>query len=544
MTATPLQAPAATHADSALAWRRALPLWIAVAAWIGLWYRDTARAMWDMWMFSDTYAHGVLVLPLALWLVWRRREHLATLAPRPAAWPLLLMAGAAAVWFLADLVVVNAAAQFAFVALLVLSVPAVLGAEVARALMFPLGFLFFGVPFGDFLLEPLMQGTADFTVAALRLSGVPVVREGLHFEIPSGSWSVVEACSGVRYLIASVMVGSLFAYLNYRSPRRRWIFVGVSILVPILANWLRAYMIVMLGHLSDNRIATGVDHIIYGWVFFGFVILVMFMIGMRWAEPEASEVSPQSGTRPAAGGAAASLAALAVMTAGAVMVAVAPHAAGSALAALERDDTPVLTAVAATGGWQPVLAPESVSLPAWKPLYQRPSAESAQVFGRDGSYVGLYLAYYRAQDAKRKLISQANILINSKDPDWALAGSGQRPVQAAGQRIDVRTAELRAGRVSGARQRIQIWRVYWVNGRWIEADVPAKLYGGLMRLAGRGDESAVMVLHTLHDGQRDPGEVLQEFLDANLPGIEQALVAARDGPGLSSLAATSGADGQ
>ena len=97
---------------------------------------------------------------------------------------------------------------------------------------------------------------------------------------------MVEACSGVRYLIASVMVGTLFAYLTYQSLARRIAFVAVSFLVPVLANWLRAYMIVMLGHLSGNKLAVGVDHLIYGWVFFGVVMLLMFWIGARWREDE------------------------------------------------------------------------------------------------------------------------------------------------------------------------------------------------------------------------------------------------------------------
>jgi exosortase/archaeosortase family protein len=162
---------------------------------------------------------------------------------------------------------------------------------VTRALMFPLLFLYFAVPIGEFALPTLMEWTADFTVAALRLTGIPVYREGLQFVIPSGNWSVVEGCSGVRYMMASVMVGSLFAYLNYQSMRKRLLFLGVSILVPLIANWLRAYMIVMLGHLSNNRIATGVDHLVYGWVFFGVVITVMFMIGSRWAEPDRERVT-------------------------------------------------------------------------------------------------------------------------------------------------------------------------------------------------------------------------------------------------------------
>ncbi len=123
-------------------------------------------------------------------------------------------------------------------------------------------------------MPTLIDWTADFTIAALKLTGIPVFREGAHFQIPSGRWSVVEACSGVRYLIASLMVGILYAYLTYRSMRRRLLFIGVSILVPIVANWLRAYMIVMIGHLSGNTLAVGVDHIIYGWIFFGVVMAV------------------------------------------------------------------------------------------------------------------------------------------------------------------------------------------------------------------------------------------------------------------------------
>ena len=151
---------------------------------------------------------------------------------------------------------------------------AILGREVAKAIMFPLGFLLLGVPMGEALIPPLMEWTADFTVAALQLSGIPVFREGLLFRDPSGNWSIVEGCSGVRYLIASFTVGVLFAYLSYRRAWKRLLFAAMSIIVPIIANGLRAYLIVMIAHLSNNQLAHGVDHFIYGWVFFGLVMLL------------------------------------------------------------------------------------------------------------------------------------------------------------------------------------------------------------------------------------------------------------------------------
>ncbi len=73
------------------------------------------------------------------------------------------------------------------------------------------------------------------------------------------------------------------------------LFVLASILFPIVANWLRAYMIVMIAHLSEMKYATGVDHLIYGWVFFGFVMLILFWIGSFWREDVAPEQPDAAG---------------------------------------------------------------------------------------------------------------------------------------------------------------------------------------------------------------------------------------------------------
>src|SRR5690606_24456170 len=112
--------------------------------------------------------------------------------------------------------------------------------------------------------------------------------------IPSGDWSVVEGCSGLRYLIASITLGCLYAYLTYRSQVRRLVFVAVALIFPVIANGLRAYMIVMIAHLSDMKLALGVDHFIYGWVFFGLVMLLMFWIGSFWSESQAHSNSVSS----------------------------------------------------------------------------------------------------------------------------------------------------------------------------------------------------------------------------------------------------------
>ncbi len=211
------------------AWRMALPALFVVLLAIVVLFRATAASMVSIWIESETFTHAFLVPPISLWLIWRIRKDLAAMVPAPCPWVLLGLLLAGFAWLLGELATVGVVSQFALMTMIVLAVPAVLGFSVARRMAFPLAFLYFAVPFGEFMLPKFMEWTANFTVFGLRLSGIPVYREGLHFVIPSGNWSVVEACSGVRYLIASLTVGTLFAYLNYRSLKRRLIFVGVSL---------------------------------------------------------------------------------------------------------------------------------------------------------------------------------------------------------------------------------------------------------------------------------------------------------------------------
>ncbi len=496
-------------------WRTALAAMAALLLAMGVLYRDTLVAMAGIWSRSDTFAHAWLVPPIALWLVWRMRAELALLAPRPAPWMLLPMGGAALGWLLGDLAGINAVTQLAVTALLVLSVPAVLGLAVARRMMFPLAFLFFMVPIGEFTTGVMMEWTADFTVWALAATGVPVYREGLQFIIPSGAWSVVEACSGVRYLIASFMVGTLFAYLNYTSPVRRWVFVGISILVPIVANWVRAYMIVMLGHLSGNKLAVGVDHLIYGWVFFGVVIGIMFVIGARWQEPVAEPRAPTAAEGVASAASASRTWPVGALTAAAVALA-------PALAwALRHPPTTPPVALSL-----PALA-DALATPDQRlrlaPHFEGAAAQAHRVYAGEGGPVTVHVAYYRNQGYGTKVTSSMNVLIPSNDSFWhrLTVGVALVPVPALGtEPLAMRTHELIGGRTGTAvdREHLEVRQVYWAGGRLHHRSAWATAAGVLERLAGRGDDAAMITFYT--EGE-SPGAArrVETFAGQHLPAL-------------------------
>jgi exosortase A len=496
-------------------WRRATPALLLAMAAVLLLYRDSFGAMVAIWSRSGTFAHAFLVPPISLWLIWRRRDALALLTPRAQLWMLLPLAVVAAVWLVGDLAGVNALTQLAATAMLVLTVPALLGLPVARSLTFPLAFLFFMVPLGEFLMPQLMSWTADITVSALRAFGVPVYREGLSFVIPSGSWSVIEACSGIRYLIASFMVGTLFAYLNFRSTRRRVLFGLVALAVPVVANWVRAVLIVMLGHLSNNRLAAGVDHLIYGWVFFGIVVMLMFFIGARWSEAPAADLAPQ----PRAGERASTAWVPWLAAACVVGLLALPRAAAWDLqnrsVGMPQLVMPQLPGVPLVADAQPL----------HRPLFEGPKAEAAAVYGSGDSAVTVHVAYYRQQTYGHKLVNSQNMLVRSEDPDWHLTASGVLPLKIGSLPVEVRTAELRQGDLSDGRgRRLQVRQVYWIDGRFTINDTWAGLLGLAARLNGDGDDGAAITFYRAGE-QADPA--LDRFVETHLDGLGQWLAGVR-----------------
>jgi exosortase A len=506
-------------------WRLALPIFLLLLTGLGYLYFDTAKAIVSIWMRSETFTHGFVVPPIVVWLIWRQRQALSQLTPTPNATALVLIAGAAFAWLLGDLATIDAVMQLAFVSMVILLVPALLGLSVARAIAFPLVFLFFAVPIGEFAMPQLMEWTADFTVLALRLTGIPVFREGLQFVIPSGNWSVVEACSGVRYLIASLTVGTLFAYLNYQSTGRRVIFIAVSLVVPIVANWLRAYLIVLLGHLSGNKLAAGVDHLIYGWIFFGVVIMLMFMIGARWSEPEPGLTATNTNSLKKT----VAFSSFRIgLTAGALVVIFALP--GIALRVIEQsDDTAAalqLVAPQSLSQWSTVSATPGLS---WQPAFHNPSAQLNTIYKLGDQAVGVYLGYFHHQGPDRKLVSSENALVKSKDPHWAQVSSGVRSIDLRGKSNTVRTAELRGSASPGqaADERLTVWQIYWINGTLTSSDILAKAYTALYSLMGRGDDSAVIIVYAPKRASGQAEATLTAFMQANASVIDALLRNAR-----------------
>ena len=488
---------------------------LGVFAWLVAWYWPTAHQIGSIWHRSETYAHGMVVVPVFIWLVWRKREQLRGLMPQPMPWVALPLALLGFGWLLGQMVSVDGATHFTLIAMIVLSLAGVLGRRLARALLFPILFLFFGLPIGDFLLPVLMHYTAEFTVTALRLSGVPVYQEGLFFIVPNGRWSVVEACSGLRYMHASLFVGALYAYLNYVSLKRRLLFMVVAFVVPIVANWIRAYLIVLTGYLTDNRIAAGADHLIYGWVFFGIVILLMFWIGSFWREDApatAARPAPETTSTPQP-----------MRWPTLLPLAFATMVFPLLLNFIERPVEHFEVALATPepqAGW--VLADEPVL--GFLPNYRGHRAERHQTYLRadDGAAVTLYIAYYAEQREDSELVAWRNRLLGRAGEElrWIDLGARRDAFPEVGSVVHARLAR-------SDDRRLSVWHWYWSNGRVISSDLLAKVYLAIDHLTGQPDDAAFIALYAedTFDGMQARGVVeafMRDHAGAIAGELEQA----------------------
>ena len=502
-------------------WRPALIL-IGIASIVfGIAFRQEIVGAVRVWIDSTAYNHCFLVLPLAGFLLWERRAVISSVSPRPALWPLLTMPALSAIWLLAAVLDIQEGRQLVMVAMFQVVLLVALGPGVFWRLSAPFLFLFFLVPSGAFLVPSLQTITADFAVAGLRILHIPVFSDGYMIEIPEGPFEIAEACAGLRFLIASSVFGCFFALVMYRSFLRRILFITMSLVVPIVANGLRALGIIVLAHLEGSAAAVETDHILYGWVFFTLVIMILIAIGMAFAEKPGWRFPVRSTTLGNT-----SLWRFAVAVSAAVLLALTGPSYAYRLDSLfPAAELPQADSPHVAPSWHSM----SGALPIWRPSVHGADREFLEEFEQPGSGIVVrYVALYRLRAIGNMLTTAENRLAD--DGEWRIAERGEAVFSLGGEKIAVTSAEI----VSGPRRRL-VWSFYIVDGRITARLFEAKLLQARAVLLQRARVAALVAVSASMDDPGNPAEEqLTRFLTASqsLPRYVDSLRIAESGPGV------------
>ena len=411
----------------------ALPRWrthltalgLAASAILLLFAPDVASLV-GVWLDTAAFNHCTLILPLIAWLVWQRLPELRPLTP--AAWTpgLAIVAVGAVAWLAGYAGSVTLARHAGLVLMLQGAVVTCLGKSVTRALAFPIFYAFFLVPVGDQLVPPLQTVTAEMSMALLGLAGVPAHLEGVFITTPTGYFEVAEACSGIQFLIAMIALGALAANVCFRSWRRRILFMAATIVLPILANGVRAFATIYIDEVTGIEFAASDDHIVFGWFFFGAAMALVMAVGWRffdrkpgdpWLDSAALQPAPTAQSP------------IALAAAAAIAVAALPLA-WAAAATSDAQPVPSGYALPDVPGWHKV---EARSRLPWRPHFAGADLfRIARYRNSAGEEVDLAVAVYARQEEGRELVGFGQGAVGP-DGRWAWTASGEGP---QGSRLD------------------------------------------------------------------------------------------------------------
>ncbi len=475
------------------------------------------RSMAQVWWNTTTFHHGFLIGPIALFLVWRQRRALAELEPRQEPLALVPLAVATALWLVGEAGDVQLLQHVAVIGMSVAVVIALLGREIARLLWFPLLFLFLMVPFGEGLVPWLQDVTARLAVFLLRLTGVPVFHDGVLIETPSGLFEVAEACAGIRFLIANLVIVVLFAHLAFRKVWKWALFLILGAVVPIAANGVRAFGIVYIAYRTDNAYAAGIDHLVYGWGFFTAVMLLLLVIGRQMADEDASGPSERATRklRPTDRPWRVSF----------VPLVLAVLAAGPAYAALGMTSSkpiapPQVALPDGEGAWRS--APEQPL--SWEPSLVGADLEQRRRYtrGDDGRPVDLFVGFFASQRQGAEIVHQGHRL--SDGDHWLRAASGSMPFHAPGLPAEV-PFERQVSRPGGEQQLVFWW--YWIDGTFTADPLHAKFLQIADRLLGRSAPGAIVAIAVPLDPEAPAAarSLVESFLGSGGPGVARHLAA-------------------
>ncbi len=257
-------------------------IWIVVALAIAV-YAPTVVWLWERWTLSVWHhAHGLLILPVIGYLVWRELRDLRNQRRDASAWGFAILVIALVLQVLdAGMHTQLLSAVSLFLALPGLSL-LFLGTERTKAILFPLVFLFFTLPIPLVLTEPLHMFLRQIATAASAFIvpklGIPVYVDGTTLHIPNGALQVADACSGFSTLYASLAIACLTAYMC-RDWRRRILVLLVAAPVAVAANIVRVVLLVLSVHWYGIDVLNTSWHTISGLLTFAIALPIIFWFG-------------------------------------------------------------------------------------------------------------------------------------------------------------------------------------------------------------------------------------------------------------------------
>jgi EpsI family protein len=465
-------------------------------------YADPLSAMVRQWDASPMYSYAYTVPPIALYLLWSRRQELQRHAPRPA-WIAGggVLATALFLLVVGELAAIQIIQQLSFLIALVGLLLVVFGVTHLRISAPALGYLLFMVPLWDVFTEPLhwpfQNNSARLGVALLHGIGIPAYREGTIIALSNTTLEVARQCSGVNYLVAVVALALPLSFLRLTSWLSRLTLIGSAIGVAALANGLRVALIGALVHWDVGSPLHGPFHVLHGLFVAGVGYVVLF-VGLLLLESRQAKVIEETSTPETASASSSwSLTTVSVLSALCwllVLVGTAPAAVSVALARpLDRLPNQI-------GGWTiELVGMDAANTPTdWNKAHSHISRRYRRSDGRPAT---VQIWYFEAQRQNGEIVNSEAAVLHR--------GAVQRTIPTTSGTAFTANVTRSEGKIA------LFW--YEIDGVPEASPYAAKLKSFWTALtSGRTNAAAIMVSAPSSGGSDDDTVASLEDLAANV----------------------------
>lgn len=224
------------------------------------------------WSGSEDYSHGFLIAPLSAFILWQKREIFSRPGSAGSLGGLVLVVLSLAVYLFAHVAGIATLAALSMVAFLWGTVVYLFGFRVYCQALFPLTLLLFMIPIPAqiyaALTIPLQLIVSKLAVGMAAATGIPVYREGNVIHLARGTFEVVQACSGLRSIMALLTIGAVLGYFSLTSNFLRAILFATGIPIAVAVNILRVFVLIVAFHYLNIDLAEGTAHTVLGLALF------------------------------------------------------------------------------------------------------------------------------------------------------------------------------------------------------------------------------------------------------------------------------------
>lgn len=260
-------------------------IWICIIAGLLLYtYNEAIVHLMERFDHRDSYySHGYMVPFVSAYLVWRKREELATLQPQGSLWGLLLIVAGLFIHIVSYFLRINFTSYISCLVVIFGATIFLGGWKITRVLLFPLIFLIFMIPLPRVMILgisfEMKLFASEISSWLINLVGIETSVSGSRIFYPGGFLLVGDPCSGLRSLISFLALGTVVVQLTSGSIWKKCVLFASVIPIALLSNVVRIIVLTLASYIYGSQIADGFLHDFMGIMVFviGFIGLITLM---------------------------------------------------------------------------------------------------------------------------------------------------------------------------------------------------------------------------------------------------------------------------